>query len=236
MRIAVGEHATYRQVSDQTGANPETVRRYMQGQAPSVEFVAALCRVFGISADWLLTGRGPMKVADLKGHVLGESSAGELFTAVADNLERLLARVDRLERYVQTLETQVRGLESADGTESGHGHDAEQPPADPPSIRLRQLREALAQRPARMLVELLRPLGPELARRWLAALTLVPEAERPGVVRAIEAHIASIYDRPAGEVRVVEPPVQREGFVEQVEVTYARAAAERRSRGRDARA
>jgi transcriptional regulator with XRE-family HTH domain len=146
MRLAVGEHATYRQVSDRTGTHAETVRRYMQGQAPSVEFVAALCRVFGISADWLLTGRGPMKAADLKGHVLGESSAGELFTAVAENLEGLLARVDRLERYVQTLETQVRGLGHADGTESGHVHDTRQEPADPPSLRLRQLREALAQR------------------------------------------------------------------------------------------
>jgi transcriptional regulator with XRE-family HTH domain len=146
MRIAVGEHATYRQVSDQTGTNAETVRRYLQGHAPSVEFVAALCRVFGISADWLLTGRGPMKAADLKTHVLGDSSAGELFTAVADNLERLLARVDRIERYVQMLETQVRGLGVAPGTESGHAHDAQEPPADPPSLRIRRLREALAQR------------------------------------------------------------------------------------------
>ncbi|MBM4108216.1 MAG: helix-turn-helix transcriptional regulator [Phycisphaerae bacterium] len=147
MRLAVGEEATYRQVADRTGANAESVRRYLQGHAPSIEFVVAMCRCFGVSADWLLTGRGPMKASDLKGHVLGESSAGELFTAVADNLERLLARVDRLERYMQTIETQLRGLGASAGTESGDAHDAPQPASDPPSVRVRQLRETLAQRP-----------------------------------------------------------------------------------------
>lgn len=146
MRLAVGEDSTYRQVADRTGANAESVRRYMQGNAPSVEFVVSLCRCFGVSADWLLTGRGPMKAKDLKGYALGESSAGELFTAVAENLERLLGRVDRLERYMQTIETQLRGLGATGGTESGHAHDAQQS-ADPPSVRVGQLREALAQRP-----------------------------------------------------------------------------------------
>lgn len=85
----------------------------------------------------------------------------------------------------------------------------------------------------RMLVELLRPLGPELARRWLAALTLVPEHERQDVVQAIEAHIASIYARPRDEIRIVSPPVQKAGYVEHVEVTYARPGASPRARARD---
>ncbi len=40
-----------------------------------------------------------------------------------------------------------------------------------------------------MLSELLKPAGPELARRWLAALLLVPDAEREAVVSAVEAQI-----------------------------------------------
>lgn len=40
-----------------------------------------------------------------------------------------------------------------------------------------------------MLIELLRPAGPDLARRWVAALTLVPEHERERVVRAVERQI-----------------------------------------------
>ncbi len=46
---------------------------------------------------------------------------------------------------------------------------------------------------ARMLVELLRPAGPELARRWVAALLLVPEGEREGVVSAVERSIVEEY-------------------------------------------
>lgn len=39
-------------------------------------------------------------------------------------------------------------------------------------------------------------MGPELARRWLAALALVPEGERAAVVEAVERQIAAEY---AGE-------------------------------------
>ena len=44
-----------------------------------------------------------------------------------------------------------------------------------------------------MLIELLRPAGPELARRWLAALTVVPEHERQAVVEAVERKIHAEY-------------------------------------------
>lgn len=44
-----------------------------------------------------------------------------------------------------------------------------------------------------MLVELMRPMGPELARRWVAALTLVPEADRESVVDAVERQIVDEY-------------------------------------------
>jgi len=44
-----------------------------------------------------------------------------------------------------------------------------------------------------MLVEILRPMGPELARRWLAALLLVPPDERQSVVDAIEEQIVREY-------------------------------------------
>lgn len=35
----------------------------------------------------------------------------------------------------------------------------------------------------------MQPAGPDLARRWLAVLTLVPEHERESVVRAVEHRI-----------------------------------------------
>ncbi len=36
-------------------------------------------------------------------------------------------------------------------------------------------------------------MGPELARRWVAALMLVPEADRESVVEAVERRIVEEY-------------------------------------------
>jgi transcriptional regulator with XRE-family HTH domain len=107
MLSAVGNR-TYRHVGELTNTHPETVRRYLQGQVPSVEFVASLSKALGVSADWLLTGRGPMKNEDLRAHALAQADASELLTAMADTMERLIDRVERLELYVQTLEARVR--------------------------------------------------------------------------------------------------------------------------------
>lgn len=87
-----------------------------------------------------------------------------------------------------------------------------------------------------MLVELLKPLGPELSRRWLATLLAVPGSEREKVVAAIEARVAQAYagriPESAGKATakrgrqrgksldVVQPPVQREGYTEQIVTTY----------------
>lgn len=94
-----------------------------------------------------------------------------------------------------------------------------------------------------MLIELLRVGGVELGRRWLAALALVPPAERAAVVEAVERRIVQTYasgDTPVGredvsealdsaeaasplapmDVQVVHAPVQRRGYVEQRYTTY----------------
>lgn len=99
---------TYRQLGDLTETNHETVRRYMLGQAPSAEFLAATCAALDINAQWLLVGRGPMKGTDIRAHALGEANVSELLSAMSATLERLMDRVDRLEVYMQTLETHLR--------------------------------------------------------------------------------------------------------------------------------
>lgn len=43
------------------------------------------------------------------------------------------------------------------------------------------------------MVELLRPVGPDLGRRLLAALALVPEHEREQIVGEIEKRIVEVY-------------------------------------------
>lgn len=112
MREVVGRR-TYRSIAHLTNTNSETVRRYLQGQAPSVEFLSELCRALELNAHWLLTGKGPMLLSQSRQHALNEANPSELLSAVAEALEHLIERVDRLESYVQTLETRIRASASA---------------------------------------------------------------------------------------------------------------------------
>ncbi len=73
----------------------------------------------------------------------------------------------------------------------------------------------------------------------MAALMMVPPGERAGVVASVERRIVATYgpdrttesDRAEGrQVRVVEPPVQHDGYVEQVERTFEVKAPARKSR------
>ncbi len=105
---SVGDR-TYRRVGELTNTHPETVRRYLQGQSPSVDFVMSLCSALSISGQWLLTGEGPMSAADAKAHALQQANPGELLSAIAGTLDTLSDRLDRLELYVQGLEVRVRG-------------------------------------------------------------------------------------------------------------------------------
>ena len=78
---------------------------------------------------------------------------------------------------------------------------------------------------ARMLVELLQPMGAELARRWVAGLLMVPRDEREHVVEAVVGRIAEVYAREdAGEdvcFDIAGEVMQKEGYVEQTIRTYA---------------
>ena len=74
---------------------------------------------------------------------------------------------------------------------------ANQPP--PPGTQLEPKLPPIASDPLlpnehlRLLIGLMEPMGTELARRWVAALTIVPEAERESVVESVEKSIAREY-------------------------------------------
>lgn len=112
---------SYRKLGELTRQHPETVRRYMQGQHPSVEFVTSLCHELDLNANWLLTGRGPMRASEVRGAALDAADPRELLSAVATALEELTHRVDRIEVFVQSMETRVRvqanGEKGPNGTE-----------------------------------------------------------------------------------------------------------------------
>ena len=66
----------------------------------------------------MLTGRGPMKCTEMKSHALSQADPSELMTAVANTLTDLCDRMDRLERFVQTMETRIRGSLSPQAEET----------------------------------------------------------------------------------------------------------------------
>lgn len=85
----------------------------------------------------------------------------------------------------------------------------------------------------RMLVELLRPGGPELIRRWVSALLLAPDTEREAIVNEVERSLVELYAEPLFDadassqesepsmVHIVSPAEQRDEYVEQVERSYS---------------
>lgn len=139
----VGERS-YRSIGSMTDTHHESVRRYLQGQSPSVEFIIALCDTLSISGQWLLTGEGPMKAADAKQHALTHANPAELLSAIAGTLDTLSDRLDRLETFVQALEVRVRGRGAGvHGTSEGSKASAQRAQAE---ARARAIGGALSQR------------------------------------------------------------------------------------------
>ena len=118
MKAIVGK-TTFRALGQATNHNPETVRRYMSGQAPSVEFLSALVGAYSVNADWLLTGRGPRDRSEVRTEALAQADPNELMSAIACRMEDMCDRIDRIEVFVQTMETRLRTATTP--TDAGHG-------------------------------------------------------------------------------------------------------------------
>ncbi len=70
--------------------------------------MSRLAEALGLNLNWILTGRGPRRMAEVKPHALRDANATDLLTHVALAIERLETKVDRLERYTQVLEIMIR--------------------------------------------------------------------------------------------------------------------------------
>lgn len=95
--IAVGTRP-FREVARLTRLNPETVRRYMRGQAPKAEFLSRLCSALDVSGDWLLTGRDRpphVQTSEARARTLRQASAPELLLALGEVLTSRRARARR---------------------------------------------------------------------------------------------------------------------------------------------
>jgi transcriptional regulator with XRE-family HTH domain len=120
LRMALGSRS-YREVGELTKVHAETVRRYMSGQVPSTEFVIEVAEATGVNAGWLLTGEGPMYRKDVKLHALRDANPTELLHAVAQTLEALIERVDRLERFVMDVDARARMASTAEAKPDASG-------------------------------------------------------------------------------------------------------------------
>jgi len=104
LSMAAGE-LSYRKLGKATDTHPETVRRYMQGQSPSATFLTNLCYALGISGEWLLTGRGPMKRSDMRTHALKQANPAELLMAIASTVTSLSDQIQNLDQFVQAMQS-----------------------------------------------------------------------------------------------------------------------------------
>lgn len=169
LKTVVGK-TTYRALGQATNHNPETVRRYMSGQAPSVEFLASMISAYSVNADWLMTGRGPKDRSEVRTAALSQADPNELMAAIASRMEDMCDRVDRIEVFTQTMETRLRtaGLTggaaqvaelkidqgaSAESTSEGIIHDNDDQTGtdtttdDPAAARAGAIGDAITRRP-----------------------------------------------------------------------------------------
>lgn len=141
----VAGNRSFRELGTLTGTNPETVRRYMRGQAPSVEFVAALCEATGTSAHWLVTGEGAIRRDDARQDALRGADPAVLLAAFAGTVQQVMERLERLETYVQTMEARVRAL--AGGSLTGQRAEVDNGEGtDPSADRIAGIASAVPQR------------------------------------------------------------------------------------------
>ncbi|MFG0315145.1 MAG: helix-turn-helix domain-containing protein [Phycisphaerales bacterium] len=102
LKLAGGQYS-YRELGRLTGVHPETIRRYMQGHAPSAVFLSRLCDALGVSGEWLLTGRGPMSCKEISKAALRRANVQDLLQAMSSIISDQEDRLEQLSRAVQEL-------------------------------------------------------------------------------------------------------------------------------------
>ncbi len=96
---------TFKALADLTRHHPETVRRYMRGQYPSLAFVLRLCKAMSISPHWLFTGEGSKTLTPrVPPGPFSEMPTSEIFEAIATELDALVSKVDRLEARLSAID------------------------------------------------------------------------------------------------------------------------------------
>lgn len=85
LRLAV-QGESCRDIGERTATHPETVRRYLSNGTPSTDFVRNVAEAYGISADWLICGRGCALRRDQLDATLRTASFQQLLEALGERL------------------------------------------------------------------------------------------------------------------------------------------------------
>jgi transcriptional regulator with XRE-family HTH domain len=145
LAAATAKH-TFRAIADITHTHPETVRRYMHGQPPSVEFLAALCTALDISPEWMLTGAGPMHRDAARRAALASATPTDLLAALAAAIDTLTHRVARIEAALH-LDGVPTAHHSAAGDHDAKAQAQSTPPSEAARDRAVRIADAVARRP-----------------------------------------------------------------------------------------
>ncbi len=78
---------SFADIARRTNVSAESARRYWHGNPPTVEFLAAVCGEYDVSADWLLCGVGAASRRDIVGYLIAEATASELCAALDAKVE-----------------------------------------------------------------------------------------------------------------------------------------------------
>ncbi len=78
---------SFAEIARRTKVSAESARRYWHGNPPTVEFLAAVCQEYGVSADWLLCGVGAAHRSDVVAHLIAEATASQLCAAIDGKIE-----------------------------------------------------------------------------------------------------------------------------------------------------
>ncbi len=92
---------SYRQIGNATGTHPETVRRYLNGHAPSAAFLTQVCVQYGVSGEWLLSGRLPMRSDEVQMHVLKNADPEVVVGVVSEMVIESLRTMKQVGSFTQ---------------------------------------------------------------------------------------------------------------------------------------
>lgn len=112
---AVVGHGPIVEVARRLGMNSETTRRMLGKSPPSFSFIVAVCRAYGVSADWLLFGvHTPEHTRQARAYLF-TAPVGELSEALFRRLRRAPSKPARRDRSRAADESAVGGVSNDGG-------------------------------------------------------------------------------------------------------------------------